>query len=115
MLGFLAFHLQMQNGKGTSGRQHSGKKTTGGETSTYKMGLPTDEGTWNCPVERCTGRAATRTAMQVHFFHRHVQDTVIILEEGNLPQLWGPHCNMLVPWSALNRRQLATYQCAKGI
>ena len=28
--------------------------------------------------------------MRVHFLHQHVRDTVIILEEGNLPHPWCP-------------------------
>ena len=39
---------------------------------------------------------------------------MIILEEGNLPHQWCPQCDMLVPWRALNRRHLATAQCALG-
>ena len=38
-----------------------------------------------CPVEGCLGILVMRTAMQVHFVHRHVLDTVVILEEGNFP------------------------------
>ena len=53
-------------------------------------------------------------AMQVHLFHQHIWDTVIILEEGNLPHPRCPRCNMLVTWRALNGRHLATTQCAKG-
>ena len=71
-------------------------------------------GPQNCTIEGCPERAETSTAMRVHFFHRHVQDTVIILEEGNLPNPRCPHCNMLVPWRALNRSHLATTQCTKG-
>ena len=52
--------------------------------------------------------------MQVHFLHRHVLDTVVILEEGNLPQPRCPRCNMLVPCRALNGRHPATAQCARG-
>ena len=33
---------------------------------------------------------------------RHVLDTVVILEEGNLPHPWFPQCEMIVPWRALN-------------
>ena len=33
-----------------------------------------------CPVEGCSNRASTRTAMQVHFWHQHVWDTMVILE-----------------------------------
>ena len=52
----------------------------GGEPHTYRMAFSTSGGKRNFPVERCMGRAATRTAMQVKFFHWHVRDTVIILE-----------------------------------
>ena len=36
------------------------------------------------------------------------------MEEGNLPQPQCPQCNMMVPWHTLNRKHLATAQCAKG-
>ena len=55
-----------------------------------------------------------RTAMRVHFVHRHVQDTVVILEEGNLPHPLCPRCNLQVPRKALNGRHLGTAQCKKG-
>ena len=41
----------------------------------------------NCPVEGCSGWAATRTDTKVHFWHRNVQDTMVILEEGTPPPL----------------------------
>ena len=44
----------------------------------------------SCPTEGFRGQALTQTAMQVHFFHRHVQDTVIIIREGNLHHPWCP-------------------------
>ena len=50
--------------------------------------------------------------MRVHFFHRNVRDTVFILEEGNFPHPQCPSFDILVPWSALNGRHLATTQCA---
>ena len=46
--------------------------------------------------------------------HQHVHDTVVILEEGNLPNPWCPQCYMLLPCSALNGRHLATAQCTMG-
>ena len=52
--------------------------------------------------------------MQVKFSHRHVWDTIIILEEGNPPHLRCPLFNMLGPWRALNGRHLATAHCTKG-
>ena len=55
-----------------------------------------------------------RTATQVHFVHRHVLDTVMILEEGNFPHPWCARCDMLVPRRALNGRHPGTAQCKKG-
>ena len=52
--------------------------------------------------------------MKVHFIHRHVWDTVGILEEGNLPHPRCPRCDILVSWRTLNRRHPATAQCARG-
>ena len=36
------------------------------------------------------------------------------MEEGKIPHPLCPRYDMLVPWCALNRRYLDTYQCAKG-
>ena len=52
--------------------------------------------------------------MRIHFLHRHVQDTVVILEEGNLPHTRCPRCDMLVPGRTLNGRNLVTAQCDRG-
>ena len=78
------------------------------------MAFPIAGGLRNCSIRGCMGQAATRTAMRVHFFHQHVRDTVIIVEEGNLPHPWCPRCNMLVPLRAMNGRHLAIAQFAKG-
>ena len=80
----------------------------------YKMHFPAKDGRRQCPVEGCTGVLATRAAMRVHFVHRHVQNTVVILEEGNLPLPWCPRCNFQVPRKALNRRHLGTSQFRTG-
>ena len=52
--------------------------------------------------------------MQVHLSHRYVWDIVVILEDGNLLHLRCPHCDMMVPWCALNRRHFSTAQCDRG-
>ena len=51
--------------------------------------------------------------MRVFFLHIHVWDTVIILEEGNLPQPQCPWCSMLLTWMALNVQHATTTHCAK--
>ena len=52
--------------------------------------------------------------MRVHFWKRHVRDTVIILEEGNLPHPRCEKCDMLVPWRFLNGRHKDTAMCQSG-
>ena len=66
------------------------------------------------PVEGWQGRVVTRTGIHVHLIQQHVQDTMKILDEGNLPHPWCPLCDMLLPWSVLNARHPNTVQCAKG-
>ena len=61
-----------------------------------------------CRVEDFQGVSETRAAMRVHFVHRHVHDTVVILEEGNLPLPRCPRCNLQVSRKALNGRHLET-------
>ena len=39
---------------------------------------------------------------------------MVFLEEGKLPHLWFPHCNIMVLWEALNYLHPTTAQCAKG-
>ena len=56
-----------------------------GKTAHVPNCLPGQGRLRSCPVEGCPGQAATRTEMRVHFMHRYVQDTVVILEEENIP------------------------------
>ena len=62
------------------------------------------------PVEGCSGRVATRKATWEQLWHQHVRDTVVILEEVNLPHPRCPLCDMLVPWRYLNRLHQCTLQ-----
>ena len=52
--------------------------------------------------------------MQVHFVHRNVHDTVVILEEGTPPLPRCPRCDLQVSRKALNGRHLETSQCRTG-
>ena len=52
--------------------------------------------------------------MRMHFWRRHVRDTVIILEEVNLPQPQCEDCDMLVPWMSLNGRHKDRVMCRSG-
>ena len=42
------------------------------------------------------------TNLQIHFVHRHMQNTVVITEEGNRPQPRFLDCDIFVPWAELN-------------
>ena len=78
------------------------------------MSFPEKGGPRRFPVTGCLVALATRTAMRVHFMHRHVHNTVVILEGGNLPLPRCSRCNLQVSRKALNRRHLGTLQCHKG-
>ena len=52
--------------------------------------------------------------MRVKFWHRNVRDTVVILEEGNLPRPRCPLCDMLVLWKALYWTRRHKAQCSQG-
>ena len=84
--------------KGVSVQERKGEYGVN-ENRTYRIAFLKMERLRHLAVEGCRGKeAATRTAMGVHLWHRHVQGTVVILEEGNLSHPWCPLCNMLVLW-----------------
>ena len=75
-----------------------GKADRGGKyPRTYRMAFPTRSGPRNCLVEGCSVRASTQTPMKVYFWPWHVRDTVVILEEGNLPHPRCPLYYIMVP------------------
>ena len=82
----------------------------GDDPRTYRMVFPVRAGPRHCPVEGYSVQLSTRTAMRVHFRHQHVRDTVVILEEGNLPHPRFPLCDMLVLWKSLNETHRLTAQ-----
>ena len=86
-------HRQTQPGmaKGRQGSEGDEGDGGGNEPRTYKMAFLTRVEPSSCPVKGCNGRALTKTAMWLHFWHRHVRDTVVILEEGTLPHPRCPH------------------------
>ena len=74
-------HCQTHHGvvKGGSG-QESDKEDGGDKPRTFRMVFSAKSGPRPFPFEGCIGRAATRTAMRVHFWNRNVRDTMVILE-----------------------------------
>ena len=101
--GSLVTHRQTQKGVAKGGLGPEGdEEDRGDKPITYRLEFPAKAGPMPCPVEGSSGRALTRTAMRVHFWHRHVRNIVVILEEVNLPHTWCPLCDILVLWKALN-------------
>ena len=86
-LGSMAGHMRTLHGQLSEERQIWAASTLREELWMYRMAFPTAGGPWSCLVEGCLERAATRTAMLLHFLHLHVWDTVVIFYKGNLPHL----------------------------
>ena len=112
--GYLAGHRMTHNGQAAEERRRWKTSATGEEPQTYCMDFPAKGGPQSFPLEGCPGREATRSTMRVHFLHWRVLDTVVVLEERNLPHPRCPRCDMMVPWRTLNIIHPATAQCASG-
>ena len=89
--GYLTSNMITQDGRVAETRGKWKTLDAGVGTRTFRTTFPAKGGPRRCSVEGCPGRVEKRTAMQVQFLHHHVLDTVVILEEGNLPQ---PRCAM---------------------
>ena len=74
-------HHQTQHGV-TKGRlgQEGDEASTGDNPRTYRMAFNKNAVPRPFQFEGCSGQALRKTAMTVHFWHRHVRDTVVILE-----------------------------------
>ena len=73
--------------KGRWGLEGDKSEEGGDNPRTYRMAFSTRAVPRPCQVKGCIGWASTRTEMRVHFWNRNVMDTVVILEESNLPHL----------------------------
>ena len=108
-------HRQTQNGVARGGLGLEGNEADRGDKPrTYRMVFSTKVIPRPCPVGGCSVQALMRTTIRVHFCHRHVRDTVVILEEGNLPHPQCPLRDMLVLWRALNGTHRCTAHCKQG-
>ena len=83
-VGSLAVHTMTRHGQAAEAQRSWKTSATGEDMRTYHMDLPAKGGPRSCLVEGCSVRAAQWTAMRAHFLYRHVLDTMVILEEGNL-------------------------------
>ena len=113
-VGSMPSHLMTQRGRAERRWRQWSTLSAGVRPQIYRISFPAKVGTRKCPVAGCPGRVATRTAMRVHFLHRHVLDTMVILEEVNFPHPRCAMCDILVPRRVLNRQHPGTEQCKKG-
>ena len=111
--GSMSSHMMTRHGKAATWRHLWAPQTNGGPRM-YKMHFPAKDCRRRFPVEGCPAVLATRAVMRVHFVHWHVHNTVVILEEGNLPLPRCPRCDLQVFRKALNGRHLETSQCRTG-
>ena len=81
----LTSHLMTQHGRVAETRRRWSTPAAGVGPQTFTMTFQAKGGPQSCPVEGCLVRVAKRTEMRVHFLHQHVLNTVVILEEVNLP------------------------------
>ena len=104
--GSLLTHCQIQHGVGWGDREAPPPRPR--ESQTYRVYSPKHMLRLWCPVEGCMGGDSNQTNLRVQFAHRHVRDTIVILEEGNLPYPRCPMCDMFVSHNSLNSPHLAT-------
>ena len=78
---YLASHQMTQRGQVAEARQSWKTPAMGDRQQKIRMAFRDKGVPRSCPVEGCPGRAATRTAMWVHFLQRNVLDTAVILKE----------------------------------
>ena len=53
----------------------------------FRVSVPRTDRSISCQVEDCEGREMMRNNLGIHFVHRHMRDTVVIMEEGKSPHL----------------------------
>ena len=106
--------MMTQHGRVAEVQQSWKTLATRKELQKYRMAFLAKGGPLSLPVEGCPGRAATRTVIRIHFLHRNILYTMVILEEGNLPHPRCTRCDMLLPRRSLNGSYPATDQCARG-
>ena len=110
--GSLAAHRQTQSGFGRGPQWADTLPPV--DQHMYRVFFPRTTGLVACPVEDCRGGTTSRANLLINFVHRHAQDMIMIMEEGNQPRPCCPDCNMFVPWVVINRRHPTTTLCVRG-
>ena len=109
-------HNQWQHsiGKGNQGRLHPTHNPTPQEAKPYWAPFPAALKWLIWSVEGFQGGVTSLTNLWVHFLHRHIKDTIVILEEGNQPYPHWNKCEMFFSQRSLNGRHPSTALCQPG-
>ena len=62
----------------------------------------------NFLVEGCPRRETSRTNLQLHYMHRNLEETIVILNKGPCPHPCCNQCNIFIPQDAMLARYLST-------
>ena len=92
--GLLASHHQAQHG--TSRGPQWAATTPPPTTRLYRVSFTQEARLVGCPLEGCGGRELVRTNPWIHFVNGHMQDTILILEEGKCPHPLCLYYNMFI-------------------
>ena len=76
--GSLVAHCQYQNGKGWY--PHWVETPKPPDPRLYRVSLPIAEMSVEVPVEGCKGLEKTYTNLRIDFVHRHVKNTILMME-----------------------------------
>ena len=85
------------------------------ERRTYRISFPWTACDIAFPVGVCPGRSSSWSALWVHFVHLHMQDTLVVLVEGNYPLPCCPKCDIFATWRALNGTHQVMSMCTRGV
>jgi hypothetical protein len=108
----LQHHLRVQHGQTTPVGHEPAPAV--GLPAEYLVSFPKTVTSIDCPIEGCPGKATSRANLRAHFMHRHVKDTLIILDEGSFPHPRCEYCDMFVPRPAVYTTHPNTAMCKNG-
>jgi hypothetical protein len=107
-------HKRFKHGIDTSTflQQQTTTPHLNGNGSVYEISMPEYKQLSVCPVPGCNTTIQDRHGMRRHFLFRHYFDTIIILEEGQLPRC--ENCGMFCTLSALASTHPESALCREG-
>ena len=65
-------------------------------------------------MEGCTGSSTIRTNLQLHYMHRHMEDIVVVINEGTVTHSRYEQCDMFIPQGKMEGGHLGPKICKIG-